>query len=303
LNNEYEEKMKFFLLLFFSLLVFTIAGCENDPEIVTVPDDGTQITVNLQNLPAIGDTVKYIVWLEGIGYSEKIGVLDNITSQSASKTFTPLLGNLRRANTVFVTIQSANDTVPGNVRILAGSIQANSGSLDVTNASSIGAALDSTLGNYTLFTPTDTINTQQKSGIWFVNYNGGNLQQGLINLPELAAAWRYEGRVEINGAVLSTGRFIQADEADLQSPYSGTHAQIDFPGEDFLNNPPAGVIFPLDLAGARVSIVAVPNNNVSSQGFTIMSADIPADAAPFTTYGMNLNSVFPVGNFTIDVNF
>jgi hypothetical protein len=294
--------MKFYILLFFSLLIFTFSGCENDPEILTVSDDGTQITINLQNLPAIGDTVSYVVWLEGLNAPVKIGVLDNITSQSVSKTFTPLLANLKNSNTVLITIQSANDTVPGSARILAGTIQANSGTLNIANASATGAALDSAAGNYTLFTPTDTLNTQQRSGIWFVNYNGGNIQQGLFNLPELSEGWKYAGRIEISGIVLTTGKFTEPDASDEQAPYSGTHMQIGFPGEDFLNNPPAGVTFPLDLAGARVSIVVVPNNNVSSQGFTVMSADIPADAAPFTTYGMNLNSVFPMGNFTIDVN-
>jgi len=302
LNNDYEEKMKFSLLLFLSLYIITFSGCKNDPDIVTVADDGTQMTINLQNLPAIGDTVKYVVWIEGLDYYAKLGVIDNIASQSANKTFAPLLENLRKANAVIVTIQSANDTVPGNLRILSGGIQANKGSLNIFNVTSIGAALDTTTAVYSLFTPTDTVNTQQKSGLWFVNYNGGSLLPGLINLPELSAGWKYEGHVHTGTTMLSTGRFTEADAADEQAAYSSTHRQINFPGEDFLNNPPAGITFPVDLAGANVSIVIVPSNNVFQNGITIFSAQIPADAAPFTNYNMDKQNVFPAGNFTIDVS-
>jgi hypothetical protein len=306
LIKENEEKMKSALLLFILILLIAFFGCENEPDIVTVPDEGTQITVNLQNLPAIGDTVSYVVWLYYPVVTEvpvKVGVIDNVTAQTASKTFPLFLTDLRTSSSVVITIQSPNDTVPGATRVMAGTIQANSGQLNISNALAVGAALDSAQGNYTLFTPTDTLNAEQRSGVWFVNYNGGDLLPGLVNMPVLAAGWRYEGRVEVGGIVLSTGRFTNPNQADAQAPYSGTHRQIGFPGEDFLYNSPAGITFPFNLGGARLNLVIVPNNNVSSEGITIMSADIPADAAPFTTYGMNLNPIVPSGSFNIDVSF
>jgi len=75
-----------------------------------------------------------------------------------------------------------------------------------------------------------------------------------LDLPTLPEGWEYEGWVVINGQPLSTGKFLKVDEADFATPYSGASPGPAYPGEDFLQNAPAGLTFPLDLSGSTAVI-------------------------------------------------
>jgi len=294
---------KYFFII---ILLFIITGCEKDPDVVTTQDNLADITLTLENLPIISDTSRYVVWLYFSEASQikplKVQVL-NITGGNTSITLTADLYYLRRAQNVILTVESANesaDSLPG-IKILAGEVIANTGQIDINNPLSFNLVPGEITASYTLFTPTDTLDNSPKSGIWFVKYNNGNMTQGL-ELPPLPGGWRYEGWVEVDGKLISTGAFTSGTGADLSSAYSGTHAQVAFPGEDFLNNAPAGVTFPLDLSGKKVYIsIASVRNFFNPSDIKVFTALVPADAQPFTTYNMQLNQVLPKGNFIIDV--
>jgi hypothetical protein len=71
-----------------------------------------------------------------------------------------------------------------------------------------------------------------------------------------------------------------------------------FPGEDFLENAPAGLTFPTDLAGGVAVISIEPDPDNSTDPFTLkpLVGNIPADAVDHTLYQMGNNAAgFPTG--------
>jgi hypothetical protein len=301
--------MKKYFYIIIIISIFIIAGCQGDPDIVTSQDNVAQITLSLADLPGVNDTIVYVAWLyfsddSGIR-PRKIKVLD-FKGGDANVLLEPDLYYLRRAQTIVLTVETSKesaDSTPG-LKILAGDIIGNSGEMNLSGPLSLNIDFEGVSGSYTLFTPTDTTDNSPKSGIWFLNYNNGNFTKGL-NLPDLPlAGWHYEGWVEISGKLIPTGPFLGSEAVDLSDEYSGTHAQISFPGEDFLFNPPEGLTFPLDLAGAKVHItIAADRNLFNSNGIKVLSADIPGNAEPFVTYNMEMNQFLPKGSINIDINF
>jgi hypothetical protein len=126
--------------------------------------------------------------------------------------------------------------------------------------------------------------------------------QGL-QLATLPAGWEYEGWVVINGQPVTTGKFTNLAAADLSAPFSGPQAGPPFPGEDFLQNAPAGLTFPTDLAGATAVISIEPSPDDAAAPFTLkpLAGMIPSDATDHATYTMNNNAAsFPTGTAIIE---
>jgi hypothetical protein len=82
--------------------------------------------------------------------------------------------------------------------------------------------------------------------------------------------------------------FRSANRNDDSAPYSGTVAPPSYPGEDFVNNLPEGVIIPVLMSGKTVYITVEPEPDFSSAPFflTVLKGAIPANAAPHLTYDM-----------------
>nr|MBC8279451.1 hypothetical protein [Chloroflexota bacterium] len=92
------------------------------------------------------------------------------------------------------------------------------------------------------------------------------------------------------------------DETDQAEPFSSTEGGPPFPGEDFLNNAPVGLTFPVDLSGATAVISVEPMPDDSSAPFTLkpLKGTIPADATDHVTYQLNNNATeLPSGLATI----
>ena len=149
-------------------------------------------------------------------------------------------------------------------------------------------------------TPTDGADTNENSGVWFLDPGAG--PGAGLSLPTLPAGWVYEGWAVIDGSPVTTGTFTSVSDFDDSDPYSGTEAGPPFPGEDFLNNAPSGVTFPTDLRGATivVSVEPVPDN--SSNPFTLkpLVGMTPADAIDHTLLAMdnNASATNPTGTAT-----
>jgi hypothetical protein len=115
--------------------------------------------------------------------------------------------------------------------------------------------LSSVAGSLVLATPTDSDASNEAAGIWFLDPAGPGPS---LRLPELPVGWIWEGWGVTHGVPLTTGRFSSASEADLSAPFSGPVAAPPFPGEDFLENLPAGVTSPVNLAdGSSMAVISI----------------------------------------------
>jgi hypothetical protein len=211
--------------------------------------------------------------------------------------------DLSGATAIVITIEPSgdNDALPADTHYLAGSVANVSATLTVGHAAALGNNFSTAAGKYVLATPTDGNNTNEKSGVWFLDLSSGSPAQGLT-LPTLPAGWAYEGWAVASGKPVTTGRFTNPAAADLSAPFSGTQGAPPFPGEDFLTNAPAGFTFPTDLSGGMAVISIEPEPDDSAAPFTLkpLVASIPGNAADHTTYTMNSNvAAFPTGTATI----
>ncbi|MBN2288290.1 MAG: hypothetical protein JXQ83_03085 [Candidatus Glassbacteria bacterium] len=189
-------------------------------------------------------------------------------------------------------------------QILGGEVSDGEAALTTDSWLGMDFSFENLAGRYVLATPTDSISSNEKSGIWFMDLSTGVSLNGLV-LPDLSAGWEYEGWVILDSTYISTGKFTSALSADDMNQYSGAWSNPSFPGEDFLQNAPAGVSFPTDLAGASVLITIEPEGSYDVDldkpfPLRLLVANIPSDATPHTTYYMNaVNDTRPGGTATI----
>jgi len=142
-----------------------------------------------------------------------------------------------------------------DAHLLAGCFDGSTGAqLSALHPSGLGAVATGASGRYTLATPTDGPDSNERSGLWFLGiYDGGSPEPGLT-LSTLAAGLAYEGWAVVSGVPISTGRFGDPGAPDGTSRFGADLAEPPFPGEDFLRNAPTGVTFPTELRGATVLV-------------------------------------------------
>jgi len=153
----------------------------------------------------------------------------------------------------------------------------------------------SSAGKYILATPTDMDDSNEASGIWFLDNSSGAPAVGL-ELPVLPKGWAYEGWAVINGVPVSTGTFTSATGQDDTASFSGAGGPP-YPGEDFLNNAPDGLSFPTDLSGGKavISIEPVPDNSPAPFVLKPLVGDIPANAPVHSALDIDQHLNFPAG--------
>ncbi|MFZ0389834.1 MAG: anti-sigma factor [Calditrichia bacterium] len=248
--------------------------------------DGSPVTTGKFNLNSSGDLVD----LDG-------NMIDN-------GEFT-VVGDLSGATDIVLTIEPPNDNdpAPAATHYLGGTVSNNTADLSTASLHAFGTDFSSASGKYILATPTNGPNTDENSGIWFLDLSTGSTAQALM-LPALPAGWQYEGWTVINGTPVTSGRFMSGDMADFDDPYSSTQSPPHFPGEDYLVNAPAGLTFPTDIAGgtAVVSIEPEPDDDPAPFALKPLVGMIPSDAVDHVTYDMNNNiSNFPGGTVSMTV--
>jgi len=211
--------------------------------------------------------------------------------------------DLSQAAVVALTIEPPgdSDSMPSGVKYLAGEVSGGSASLSVSHGAALGDDFAGASGAYILATPTDGADTNETSGIWYIDLSSGSPMPGL-QLPTLPPTFEYEGWVIIDGTPVSTGKFSDVAAADSGNPYSGSQPGKPFPGEDFLRNAPGGMTFPIDLRGnaAAISIEPVPDDSPAPFALKPLIGGIPANAEPFTNYQLdNQAGGFPSGTAII----
>lgn len=285
----------------------------------------------------------WIMWTEGEGDNikniyESIGLLTDYNGEVHSRSANVNLGYIQRMINLIITIEE--DIVPGyrvivtptstdsakgpsSYKIIAGKVTANSSKFNVGNDLILDFDFEKSQAKYILDTPTDTLNNNPKRGIWFLNLDttisdiedsSGTVigtdttisQESGLDLPELPNGWIYEGWIIMNSDTVSIGTFVEPYGADDSSKYgAGTAGGYNFPGEDFIENPPPGIIFPTDLSGKQIFItIDAPHPATSYTPFRLIPyiSTVPMNCESKTNYSMQNNSEsFPNGSIIITV--
>jgi hypothetical protein len=274
-------------------LSFFAVSCSSDDDNNT--STTSDLTLNLQGLEALGNDYVYEGWIIVNGQPVSTGTFSSVTFP---QTFSVDATQLANATTFVLSIEPAvdPDPAPAATKILAGDFtgsmaNVNSNNIVVASGSSVSSLADAT-GKYILATPTDMDNTNESSGVWFLdNTNAPNLVAGL-SLPTLSEGWKYEGWVVFDGTPISTGTFTSAAGADdnaATSIFKGDAGNgPGYPGEDYLQNAPTGLTFPTDLKGRTVVISVEPFPDNSSAPFTLkpLAHMVPTNAMDHTVIDM-----------------
>jgi hypothetical protein len=279
-------------------LAFGIIGCGDDDG-TTEPQTG-MLTLNFTGLENLGSGYAFEGWIlvDGSPVSTGVFTVDDNGDLSQSSFELPL-ADLETATKFILTIEPSpdSDPEPASTHYLAGDFSQGNADLTIGDAAALGDDFTGSTGVYILATPTNGPDTDENSGIWFLDLSGGDPAQGL-ELPTLPDGWKYEGWAVIDGTPVTTGTFLIPTAVDDSAPYSGQMAGPPFPGEDLLENAPAGLTFPTDLAGgtAVISIEPDPDNSLAPFTLKPLVGDIPSNATDHVTYDMGNNaSGFPTG--------
>lgn len=210
--------------------------------------------------------------------------------------------DLSTAERVVVTIEPDDDPSPdtSGVAVLAGPVS--EGTADL----SFPVDLREASGSYILATPTDGPDTNETSGVWFLQ---GQPPEASLSLPSLPSGWTYEGWVVHDGMPISTGRFDDPAAADGSMAYAGTEASPPpFPGADLLRNAPMGTSFPTDLTDGETRVVVSVEPDIDGAdptgpapfGIKPLAGAVPADATDHTSYDLErTDGPLPSGTATI----
>jgi hypothetical protein len=285
---------KFFIV--FAALIIFITGCDYFENGDTL--NISKFETNISGLPVIADSMTFVGWFQWENkttlkkIAEKVFVLD--ADQNGSISFSSELPfqSLQRAELFYLTIEKknvANDSalVPSTRKILSGSFSFAAANLFVSDNASNFESID---GLFSLVTPTNGLNTDELSGVWFIDSSSTNPVSGLTKLPELYSGWIYEGWVFINGQFISTGRFSDPTKADLFSNFGGSESGFNFPGEDLLTNAPSGLTFPTNLSNAKVYVSIEYKDgrtNGTSPFIVVLEGTVPGSAQNNVTYNLN----------------
>jgi hypothetical protein len=271
------------LAYIFTVILF-FAACDNNDE--EIPTTGN-LVVDLDGLDALGSDFVYEGWLIVGGNPVSTGTFTDVTFP---KSFTVEISDLETATKFVLSIEPLIDSDPGPAatKILAGDFTNNSA---VVTSTGIVGDFSNAWGKYILATPTDADDTNEASGVWFLDNSNPSAVAGL-GLPTLSDGWKYEGWVVLSGTPVSTGTFLAVDTADdnaTTSPYKGTTGNgPGFPGEDYVMGSAAGVDFPTDLKGATIVVSVEPYPDNSAAPFTLkpLAHVVPADAMNHTVINM-----------------
>jgi hypothetical protein len=303
---------KFALLL---LIPIVLLSCNKDEPInpdsnseVNIKQDqkGSKSKIDLEftGLSPLGPHFRYEGWIIVDGAPISTGKF-NITPAGvmAPSVFNVNKDDLENATTFVLTIEPHPDPydAPASTHVLAGDFMGESASLKISHGAALGTNFSGSTGTYILATPTTTTTSDELSGIWFLDIGSGSPMAGLY-LPDLPEGWIYEGWTVIEGVPVTSGKFMEADNYDLDDPFSSSeNPGPQFPGEDYVMNAPAGLSFPTDISGgiAVISVEPYPDNGVEPFAIKPLVGNIPQNAVDHNNYPMGLNpGSFPTGTAT-----
>jgi hypothetical protein len=281
--------MKKMILAVLALGIFATSCSSDDDNNGPINSD---LTLNLNGLEALGSDYVYEGWIIVNGSPVSTGTFSSVTFP---QTFSVNAEQLNDATTFVLSIEPAvdPDPAPAATKLLAGDFSGTSANVD---SNGIVANFSTSSGTYILATPTDTDDTNEASGVWFLDNSSGSPMTGL-NLPTLTDGWKYEGWAVLNGTPISTGTFINpaaADDNAASSVFKGDAGNgPGYPGEDYLQNAPEGMTFPTDLRGATIVISVEPSPDNSPAPFTLkpLAHMVPGNAMVHSAISMGAGPV------------
>jgi hypothetical protein len=281
-------------ILLIAMSIFFIS-CNDDNDGPKTKD----MMLNINGLENLGSDFVYEGWIIVNGAPKTTGRFSVNDNGALSQTsFNLDRDDLDAATTFILTIEPAvgDDPAPSNTHILAGEFIGATGQLSIGHGAALGNDYMSSGGVYILATPTNGPDTDENSGIWFIDLSSGMPAVGL-NLPTLPAGWKYEGWAVTGGQPITSGKFTAVDMVDEFDGFSSTMPGPSFPGEDYLINAPLNLEFPIDLAGgtAVISIEPDPDNSAAPFLLKPLVGSIPMSAIDHTTYNLEQNLNFPTG--------
>ena len=269
-------------------LGMSATSCSNDDD----NNASTELVLNLDGLEALGSDYVYEGWLIVNGAPVSTGTFSSVTFP---QTFNVDEDDLASATTFVLSIEPAidSDPAPAATKLLAGDF---TGNVAAVNSNGIVGDFSMSSGAYILATPTDMDDSNEASGVWFLDNSSGSAMAGL-DLPTLSNGWKYEGWAVIDGMPISTGTFTSASMADdnaATSMFKGDSGNGPaFPGEDYLQNAPTGLTFPTDLKGATIVVSVEPSPDNSANPFALkpLAHMVPANADVHTAITMGSGPV------------
>ncbi len=283
-----DKMIKNTILAMLALGILT-TSCDSDDD--NAPTTAN-LTINLTGLEELGNDFVYEGWVIVDGAPVSTGTFSSV---DFPQSFSVDADQLSSASTFVLSIEPAvdPDPAPAATKILAGDFSGSSASV---NSNNIVGDLSTSTGKYILATPTDTDDTNEASGVWFLDNSGEAAVQGL-DLPTLSDGWVYEGWVVFDGTPVSTGTFTDPNAADNNAATSVFKGDAGngpgYPGEDFLQNAPSGLTFPTDLKGKTIVISVEPNPDNSAAPFTLkpLAHVVAADAMNHTVIDMGAGPI------------
>lgn len=275
--------MNYSKLLLLCLLVSGFVACDNDDE-----DPDQDLVVQLSNLPTLNDGFQYEGWIIVDGAAISTGTFDATGNVTTSIDRTQLEDATRYELTIEPDPDPSAD--PSSTHILAGDFNGNVAALTIGHSAALGSDFTDATGKYILATPTNGADTDENSGVWWLDNSNPPAVAGL-SLPDLADGWKYEGWAVIDGTPVSTGTFTDINAADEADEFSGDTPGPAYPGEDFLVNAPDGLTFPTDLSEANVVISIEPDPDDSALPFFLkpLAHQVPANAEDHMVFDMENN--------------
>lgn len=290
------------LIFGFLFLGLVAASCSSDDNGETI--NNADLTLNLNGLEDLGDSSVYEGWLIVDGAPVSTGVFTVNAAGELSNTTFQIEATILDAATKFVlSIEPTNDTdpAPSDQKLLAGDFGGNTAAVSTSVAPAIGD-FSASSGSFFLRTPTDETggvnNGNDQNGVWFGVPGAPPTPD--FTLPTLPAGWAYEGWVVTDNGPISTGTFTEFNTMDDFNGFSGASPGPPVPGEDFFNNAPAGVTFPLDVRNRTVviSVEPVPDNSPAPFLLKPLLGTAGTDTAPVAYPFMYNAASFPTGTVT-----
>ncbi len=288
------------LLALFAASTLLLAACDSDSG-----SDDDQFSLSLSSVDPLEGGFHYEGWIIVDGSPVSTGKFNVTASGAVIDLSGSTIGggvfdvDVEAATAFVLTIEPNGDTdsVPSATKYMGGDFVNGAATLSPAHGSSFGVTFEGAYGEFILATPTNGADSDENSGIWWLNLTSGTAMPGLY-LADLPAGWKYEGWVVIDGTPVTTGTFTMVNGVDEFDGFSGTESGPPFPGEDFLSGAPSGLAFPTDLSGgtAVISIEPFPDSDPAPFTLKPLVGMIPTGATPFTVYPMDNNSsTFPSG--------
>ena len=243
-------------------LISSDASSENYLELKS---SKSKLDLSFSGLSPLGPDYRYEGWIIVDGMPVSTGKFNITPSGNMSPSvFNVSMADLDAATTFVLTIepQPDHDPAPSAVHVLGGDFAEGSASLSIAHPAALNTDFASAAGNFILATPTTATMDDELSGIWFLNVPG---PVAGLTLPALPTGWVYEGWAVIDGVPVSSGKFDDVADYDWDDSYSGAGSGPPFPGEDYVMNAPAGLMFPTDLSGGKAVISALNGEDLKQE--------------------------------------